>query len=159
VTDVLTAPALTPAEEQAERWFRIAEHLRDHPHLPTIDEVSGRQLLRDYVDRQASALADWVDSMEDPVLEVETAHAHPLDGGVIVTGTIGGGACVIQLSTEVKGLSGFVGLPDPVDALRRVPITAADLRLFDDTHHPLPITGDLLPDPDCGGDDEGGVSG
>jgi hypothetical protein len=155
VTDVLAAPTRTAAEEQAERWFRLAEHLRDHPHLPAIDEVSGRQLLRDQIDRQASALADWVDTMEDPVIKVETAHAHPLDGGVIATGTIAGGSCVIQLSTEVKGLSGFVGLPDPADSLRRVPITVADLRLFDDTHHPLPLSGDLLPDPDCGLD--GGV--
>lgn len=159
MTDILTAPTRTAAQQQAEQWFMIAQHLQAHPDLPTIDELGGYQYIRDQVDRQASALADWVDTMEDPVIEVETAHAHPLDGGVIVTGTIGGGACFLQLSTEVKGLSEFVGLPDPTDPLRRVPITVDDLRLFDDTHHPLPITGDLLPDPDCGLDSEVGELG
>lgn len=146
--DTLTAPARTAAQEQAEQWFMIAQHLQAHPNLPTIDELGGYRYIRDQVDRQASALADWVDTMEGPVIEVETAHAHPLDGGVIATGSIGGGACVLQLSTEVKGLSEFVGLPDPANPLRRIRITSDDLRLFDDANHPLPLTGDLLADPD-----------
>lgn len=148
MTDILTAPARTAAQLQAEQWFLLAQHMQAHPHLPAIDEIGGHRYLRDYIIRQASALADWVDTLENPAVEVETAHAHPLDGGVIVTGTVGGGACPIQLSTEVRGLSEFVGLPDPANPIRRVPITSDDLRLFDDTHHPLPLTGDLLSDPD-----------
>lgn len=146
--DTLTAPARTAAQEQAERWFHLAQHLQAHPHLPTIDEVSGHLYLAVFELRQASALADWVDTLDNPLIEVETTHAHPLDGGVIVTGTVGGGACPVQLSTEVRGLSEFVGLPDPANPLRRIVITSDDLRLFDDTHHPLPITGDLLLDTD-----------
>lgn len=153
MTDVLTAPLRTAAQMQAERWFLLAQHLQAHPHLPAIDEIGGHHYLSDFGDRQATALADWADTLDDATIEVETAHAHPLDGGVIVTGGIGAGACTIQLSSEVRGLSATVGLPDPTNPVRRVPVTSDDLRTFDDTHHPLPITGDLLPpDPDDMGD-------
>lgn len=142
---------------QAELLFALARHLQQHPDagLLTVDVryesydpgIEGECHISPPPLLPGSALAAWAGTLRGegdnpPVVEAMATAAHSLDATVEVTGLVEGGHR-IRVWVDVPGLADALGLPDPHDPHRRVPVTVEQLYGFDAGRRPVVVSGVL----------------